>query len=295
MTTTEFFTTYHAGSQQLIPHDSEETQSLSSGRIYILSGGESDTEDLVEDVSTLSKVADYALRLFKSPFVWSVLATVVLMIALPTPYRFFIPIIPWVGITYFSDRLPGPMHREMTLVHTFVRDMLSKCIPPMHQEWFHTIDEDKKLHLGAVPFQDTFNNNPPTFGSILVLSTEKEMGTTIFGAPLQESYWVGAGTAYKFVVCEDRQALKKKDLAECAKYIDEQVKNEGGVYVCCPNGRSRSAMAMVAYLLGQDKDLSVDAALKKIQESRSFVSFSKTQKDALEEFKKKPPKKGWFW
>jgi len=82
------------------------------------------------------------------------------------------------------------------------------------------------------------------------------------------------------------QRVELGSLRDAARFIDRGLRGGGGVFVHCAQGRSRSTMAVLAYLCSRtdERPLSVDDALALVQERRIMAQPNASFMRQLKEF-----------
>lgn len=80
----------------------------------------------------------------------------------------------------------------------------------------------------------------------------------------------------------DHTSPTPEQLVHAINWLRQQTEEGKNVVVHCALGRGRSVLVVAAYLLAKDSDLSVDEALRKINEIRQTARLNKRQLAALE-------------
>ncbi|MBU2878827.1 diacylglycerol kinase family protein [Aliiglaciecola lipolytica] len=93
----------------------------------------------------------------------------------------------------------------------------------------------------------------------------------------------GENMDYLNVPVLDHQTPSKDDLMQAISWIDNHIKTGKAVVVHCALGRGRSVLVMAAYLLSKSPELSVEEAIKEINQTRSTARLNKHQLKKLKD------------
>ncbi|NGX49185.1 MAG: hypothetical protein K940chlam5_00781 [Candidatus Anoxychlamydiales bacterium] len=167
---------------------------------------------------------------------------------------------------------------ELSTTDSFVRQkFFSKRWP-----WFSQID--KNIFLGAVPLKNLNHEKlfkEKNITSILSIIEEKEtLKKTIFTTPINLSYWKKNNFSHLHIPIKDRYPLSSIDLQKAADFIHREVLNNKKIYVHCTAGRSRSAMAVIAYLV-KYKKMDLNKAYRFLKSKRRVLLINYSQRKAL--------------
>lgn len=83
----------------------------------------------------------------------------------------------------------------------------------------------------------------------------------------------------------DHTSPTSEQLIHAINWIDQQIAADRNVVVHCALGRGRSVLVVAAYLLAKDPSLSVEQAMKSINQIRQTARLNKKQMSALEKVK----------
>ena len=123
--------------------------------------------------------------------------------------------------------------------------------------------------LGRIPTPLELKDS--AFTGVLDLCAEMSMDST--------------GIAYRSLPVLDLTAPTREQCLEAARAI-EQLRQRGPVLVCCALGYSRSATAVIAWLLHSGRAASVDAAIVQLQRVRPHIVLHQAHRQALEPLRK---------
>ncbi|NGX62864.1 MAG: hypothetical protein KR126chlam6_00266 [Candidatus Anoxychlamydiales bacterium] len=172
---------------------------------------------------------------------------------------------------------------ELSTTDCYIRDKCFKKRWP----WFNQIN--KNIFLGAVPLKnlDHFtifkdNNIKAVLSIIEEIDTKKE---TIFVSPINLSFWKQNSIDHLHISCKDLYPPSLKDLDLAADYIHKKIQENKKIYVHCTAGRSRSAMAIICYLM-KYKNMSYEDAFKYVKSKRDLVLVNRSQRDQLKKYSK---------
>lgn len=84
----------------------------------------------------------------------------------------------------------------------------------------------------------------------------------------------------------DHKSPNSQALIKAIHWLENHISSSRAVVIHCALGRGRSVLVMAAYLLSQNKALTVEQALEKIQGIRSTAGLNKIQLTALNSFHK---------
>ena len=117
--------------------------------------------------------------------------------------------------------------------------------------------------------------------SILSIIEEKEtLKKTIFTTPINLSYWEKNNFSHLHIPIKDRYPLSYIDLQKAADFIQREVSSNKNIYVHCTAGRSRSAMAVISYLV-KYKKMDLTQAYRFVKSKRRIVLINYSQRKAL--------------
>ncbi|NGX40873.1 MAG: hypothetical protein KR126chlam4_00704 [Candidatus Anoxychlamydiales bacterium] len=171
---------------------------------------------------------------------------------------------------------------ELSTTDSFIRQKkFNKRWP-----WFNQIT--KNIFLGAVPLKNLNHEKifiEKNITSILSIIEEKETTKkTIFTTPINLSYWKKNNFSHLHISIKDRYPISKDKLQKAADFIQREVLNNKKIYVHCTAGRSRSAMAIIAYLL-KYKKMDLKEAFRFMKSKRRVLFINYSQRIALKVFR----------
>lgn len=138
---------------------------------------------------------------------------------------------------------------------------------------FEYNDIDDNIFVGTNQCCQThFDKELLEKGVTVDISLEEESLDAPFGAEM-----------FLWLPTKDHTPPKQDQLKLGVQMIDAVIAQDKKVYVHCKNGHGRAPTLVAAYYIS--KGMSVDDALKKIQDRRKTIHLDKNQIDALEEFK----------
>lgn len=213
-----------------------------------------------------------------------------LLILLTFIFFFWIGIVLLVGclvfLVIFPHLIPTPLIDEIALVDLIVRDRLTRRWKSLNQRWWHEIMPG--LYLGGIPL--LHYSHLSEFKQLgvqavyAILEDHEANFETFCGQPIRPENWAEAGIFYERLKCRDMQPLTLQQLKQAAKWIHLQRSKGKIIYVHCKNGRGRSPMAVIAYLM-QYHHLSL-AAAQELVLKRAVVRFRPLQRQRMEEFER---------
>ncbi|NGX34293.1 MAG: hypothetical protein K1060chlam1_00644 [Candidatus Anoxychlamydiales bacterium] len=167
---------------------------------------------------------------------------------------------------------------DLSTADSFIRFKLFEKRWP----WFNQIT--KNIFLGAIPIKNLNHERlfkEKQITSILSIIEEKETTKkTIFTTPINLSYWKNNNFSHLHISIKDRYPISSNDLHKAADFINENVLKNKKIYVHCTAGRSRSAMAIIAYLI-KYKKMDLNEAFEFVKLKRRVMLVNSSQRKAL--------------
>lgn len=167
---------------------------------------------------------------------------------------------------------------EISTADGYIRQIISKKRWP----WFNQITDN--IYLGALPLKNLEHEKifrEKNITSVLSLVETKETTKkTIFTSPIDISYWKKNQYSHLQISTKDRCPISSRDLHKAADFIHQRVLENKKIYVHCVAGRSRSAMAVISYLV-KYKNIPLTQALRFVKEKRRVLYINSSQRKCL--------------
>lgn len=216
------------------------------------------------------KIATLAQKIFSSKAL-RLLATVVLSATFrpifitrcPTAYYVTVLALAALEVYHSKDQLVY----EVPLAYATLREKFDSS-----WKWYHQIIPPTEgrgaVFLGALPLKNLGHHETFKDFAILSLVQDPELTTlTPWSDPVTPEDWDKLGTRHKQIPTRDLQPVPVEKLWEAVPFIEEQTSLGKSVYVHCKAGRTRSATAVISFLLYRwkiegklSKDLKIDTA-----------------------------------
>jgi atypical dual specificity phosphatase len=257
-----------------------------------------------EILSLFDYVNNFVKKCFKSPLFWTtVLALLGLGIGLFAGIN--ITHLHSIGLnSIFLDISGVLLIGSIALSIIFKRELFlensvfanSNFRDKVKSNWSYYSKIDDNIYLGALPLKNkghieelkNLAKKENKELAILTIVEPWELEEHLLSTPVTCEDWKKEKIDQQPISVIDGQPPALDQLKIAAKFIDDQIAKNKIVYVHCKAGRGRSAMAVAAYYLYKDEELSVSDVIKSIKAKRSVTKLDKkTRTKMLQDFKNK--------
>ncbi|MBN2479360.1 MAG: dual specificity protein phosphatase family protein [Parachlamydiales bacterium] len=237
------------------------------------------------------KISNLANQLFKS---YLLLATFLGVLTIGSGLLFLytsnvallhVSAISLISLGILIKKRPLKLLYELSITDTYVRYFINEKKWP----WYNKINSH--LYLGAIPLKNLDHENiflkKENIKAVLSLVEPfEEKKKTIFSIPVKRYEWIENNINYLNIKVKDAYPLTLDEIDKAADFINENISKDKKVYVHCKAGRSRSASAIIGYLI-KYKKMKLHQAINFVKKRRNVVILNFSQFKALENFYKK--------